>query len=89
MLAARNRVKLPGGCVNGLCQVHYRSRLDTIDLETAMHSIEKWESLISKQTMLFQKDTECRESSWEMCGGSCSCGVHPVGGGQGVSLKKH
>lgn len=46
MFAARNRVKLPGGCVNGLCQVHYRSRLDIIDLEMAMLGISRgaWEN---------------------------------------------
>lgn len=68
MFAARNRVKLPGGCVNGLCQVHYRSRLDIIDLEMAMLGISRgaWEN---KQTTLFQKemDRECVGNRHRKC----------------------
>lgn len=68
MFAARNRVKLPGGCVNGLCQVHYRSRLDIIDLEMAMLGISRgaWEN---KQTTLFQKemDRECVGNRHRRC----------------------
>lgn len=62
MFAARNRVKLPGGCVNGLCQVHYRSRLDIIDLEMAMLGMKKKAEepeKTNKQHCFRKRWTEC------------------------------
>lgn len=36
MFAERNKVELPGDCVNVLCQVLHRSPLDIIDIETTL-----------------------------------------------------
>lgn len=59
MLEARNKVKLPCGCVNAPCQVHHRSPLDIIHIETLLAKHLREAAITSRMS---EQGTENHES---------------------------